>query len=277
MFGGALSSASLDRPPSSVVARLIVPGWAQIYLGQKTRGRLFLGVYGVFIVLTLAFLGTNLGSVLLGLAIAVHGASVIDIVLTGMSPGPSAFLHCLFYGGMVAVFVYWPVMFAFSRLAVPLQVLIATGSLEPGDIVLCDPSAYRWSSPRPGDVVIYNMNSVQFPGRMQGHRNVIYSFGGREIDRILAGPGQSATAVDGDLRIDGDPDSPKPLNEAIRFAPITLTVPPDHYLIVPSGVTLLGSLVPAQLMNQAALVPSRAIEGKIYFRKYPFGRIGVIR
>jgi hypothetical protein len=278
MLDSALWTSTIDRPPSLVVARMIVPGWPQVYLGQTARGRLFLWTYGVFMALALVLLGTNWGSLLLGLALAVHAASVIDIVFTGMSRGRSAFYFCLIYGGFVALLVYWPAIFLFSRLAVPLEVMVATGSLEPGDIVLCNPSAYRWSSPQPGDIVLYDMNSVRLRSyQTQGHRNVIYGVEGRQMDRILAGPGQKATVVEGDLRIDGNPESRKPLNASVRFEPLTLTVPSGFYLIVPSGVPLLNNMISSQLVSQGGLVPSSAIEGKIYFRKYPFNRLGFIR
>jgi signal peptidase I len=277
-ISAGFDSPRVDCPPALVIARLIIPGWPQLYLGQKIRGWFFLTSYFGLLIAGLLFLGTGFGSIFLGLAVAVHASSVIDLVFVATGTEQARILYCFCYGGLVAIVVYWPTIFLFSRIAVPVPILQATGFLQPGDIVIYNPSAYRWSRPHLGDVVIYNMASTQIPAsQLQGHRNVVYQLGGRQIDRILAGPGQHVTTKNGELQIDGQLEGPKPLNASIRFQPGELTIPPNRYFIVPSGVPYLNGTIPSQLLNYAAVVPAHAIEGKVYLRNYPFNHIGIVR
>jgi signal peptidase I len=272
-------SRHVDRPPALVVARLIVPGWAQLYLGHKLRGRVFLTAYCAFVIGALLFLGTGLGSIFLGLAIAVHASSVIDLVFAATRSDLLRILYCVCYGGLVALVVYWPVSLLFSSFAVPAPIMQGKGFLQPGDVVIYNPSAYRSSQPRPGDVVVYQMASTRISSpltRVGGHGNVIYQVGGRQIDRILAGPGQHVKAREGKLEVDGEPATQKPLNPSIGFQAGELTLPSDSYFIVPSGVPYLNGTVSSELWNYAAIVPAYQIAGKVYLRNYPLQRFAIV-
>ena len=55
---------------------MLVPGWPQHYLGHSRRGRIFLWLYLVLLLLGLLSLGTTTAAVLLGLAVAVHVPAV---------------------------------------------------------------------------------------------------------------------------------------------------------------------------------------------------------
>ena len=69
-----------DLQTPSVLLRMIVPGWAQRYAGRPTRGKWMFWCYLGLLLPGLLFLGTGLGWLLLGLAISLHAASVLDIV-----------------------------------------------------------------------------------------------------------------------------------------------------------------------------------------------------
>ena len=63
------------------------------------------------------------------------------------------------------------------------------------------------------------------------------------MDAKLTASGRPRAARDnenGELQIDGELSGPKPLNALIRFQPGELTIPPNRYLIVPSGVPYLN-------------------------------------
>ena len=80
-ISAGFDSPPLDCPPAFVIARLIIPGWPQLYLGQKIRGWFFLMSYFGFLIAGVLLLGTGFGSTLLRPApIAVHASSVIDLV-----------------------------------------------------------------------------------------------------------------------------------------------------------------------------------------------------
>ena len=105
----------------------------------------------------LLFIGTALGWLLLGLAISLHAASILDIVATSVVD----FRQRLIYSGVamfvLAAVVYYPAGRLLARVATPQQFNLAAPPFEAGDVVLVNPSAYRWSDPQPGDVVHYRL------------------------------------------------------------------------------------------------------------------------
>ena len=239
-----------------------------------------MAAYCGFLLRHFFFLGTGLGSVFLGLAISVHASSVIDLVFSATQSHLLRILYCVCYGGLVALVVYWPAGVLASSFAVPVSIMHGTGLLQPGDVVIYNRSAYRSSPPQPGDVVVYEMASTRFSSpltRLGGHQNVIYQLGGRQIDRILAGPGQHVKARDGKLEVDGEPATRKPLNPSVGFQAGELTLPSDSYFIVPSEVPYLNGTVPSELWSYAAIVPAYEIAGKVYLRNYPLRRFAIVR
>src|SRR6516165_3313579 len=71
---GGAEAVRFPLPAPGIISRLVVPGWAHFYCGQVQLGWGFLGSYLVLLALGLLFLGTGLGSFLLGLAFSVHAS-----------------------------------------------------------------------------------------------------------------------------------------------------------------------------------------------------------
>ena len=268
----------IERPASPVFARMVVPGWPQLYCGQTHRGRLFLGIYVGCLLLGAVFVGTVLGSLLLGLALSCHASSVLDVIYSGTCDWRTRIRYALTCCLVLAVCVYWPVGWLVSRVVTPQVIAMDAPPFRAGDVVLCNPSAYAWSSPRVGDVVLYDIGATRVPGRTAGGMAANYRIQGDRIDRILAGPGQKVGWEDGRLEVDGQPSPWSPLNPEPLSGQLTLTVPSPCYLVLPSTDPYLGTGAAVGLAWQTVcLVPSASIRGKAYLRHQPLSRFWLIK
>ncbi len=147
-----------DLQTPAVLLRMVVPGWAQRYAGRTVRGRRMFWCYVGCLSWGLLFAGTPLGWFLLGLAISLHAASVLDIVAATVSE----FRQRLIYSGVTLVLlivaVYYPAGWLLSQVATPQRFATAAPPFEAGDVVLVSPYAYRRSDPQLGDVVSYSLS-----------------------------------------------------------------------------------------------------------------------
>ena len=174
-----------------------------------------------------------------------------------------------------------------------------------GDVILYNRSAYYWSTPQVGDVVMYEIPDVRISGQTAQGQNAIYEVVGRRIDRIVAGPGQQVLWKDRQLWVDGQPSSWLPLNperlpEQLTFtvAGGSFTVPEGRYLILPStdpqdlGLIAqpdggrFAALPTAQRVTlwispadwqQISVVPASSLVGTVYLRSQPLWRLWRIR
>jgi signal peptidase I len=217
----------------------------------------------------LLFAGTALGLILLGLTVSIHVASILDIVAAGVV----TFKRRLAYSGvalfLLVLVLYYPASQLVGRVASPVLFNLAAPPFEPGDVVLVNPSAYRWSDPQPGDVVQYGRPEQDI--QMRG-RHAVYRLQGDRIDRILARAGDSVTCVDGELRVNGEPSPWLPLNPVRLPDNLKIIVPENRYFILSSA-----DVPEAGMWQLASIVPRRQIVGRVYWHTQPLWRFGAIR
>jgi signal peptidase I len=268
----ALESLTPRFPPLPVTLRLVWPGWSHFYLGQRSRGHLFLWSFLSCLLPGLLMLGTVWGSIQLGLAFSVHSSAVLDICSRGFGPGElrDRLLRGLGVSALVGVLLYWPAGMLLTRVADPCLIQIDVApALADGDVLLVN----HLLAPRPGRVVLYELPAYTPP--TLGHMRVYY--GGDRVDRILAGPGDTVRYADGRLWVNGRPSLWFPLNGLRITGRSEFTVPTGHYFIIPS--TTIGPVgrVPEGLWSALGIVPASSIRGCVYWRSHPlsrFGRVG---
>ena len=114
-----VSGYASDLPASSLLLRMVVPGWAQWYVGRVARGRWMFCGYVAALLAGLLFAGTWLGLLLLGLAASLHAASITDI----MAAQVSDLRRRLIYSGVVlfllVIAAYYPAGQLLGRVATP--------------------------------------------------------------------------------------------------------------------------------------------------------------
>lgn len=273
---GAFAERAEALPEGPLVPRLIVPGWPQFYLRQVKRGGVFLGLYLACLLVGMLLLGSTIGSIAVGLAMAVHFSSVIDILLTG-GLGKRFVVHALIICAIILAVVYVPAGWLLSRFASPHRLLLSAAPFEAGDVILVNAQAYRWRDPRPGEVALYVTPGVRFVPQTTVERNVQYAIAGQRVDRILAGPGQRVAVQDGVIAIDGRTVPLLPLNPRRMPATLSLQVPEHCYLILPTTALEDRFDLAALDWEAASLVPRQNLLGKVYLRHYPMRRFWWVR
>lgn len=253
-------------------ARMVVPGWPQMSTGQTARGRMLLGSYLGLLAVGILFIGTAWGSVALGLALAVHASSVIDLVWSATADRRTRITYAAVCMAMLGLVEYLPVAWAVTRFAAPRQMVRDATPFAAGDAILYNPSAYRWSDPAPGDVVLFRVLPQQVQVRTGRGENAVYRVDGEFIDRVLAGPGQTVKWEEGSLWLDGRPSSLLPLNPAGAAAALQGAVPEGCYLVLPSTQPFIAPRYPPEVWLRMSLVPRENILGRVFLRHQPLGR-----
>lgn len=272
LFGAQAAQA----PPWPVMVRMVAPGWPQFYLGNRVHGWCFLICWGWFAVFALAMLGTHLGSICLGLAIAAHAASVVDVVMTVMKPSRGRSVYAMFCLVAVGLSVYMPLSYAARGLLVPQRITANLPPFSIGDVVLTSPAMYStFRAPRPGDVVLYETPRTRMQGRY-GNWAANIDIQGQRIDRILAAGGQHIHIEDGKLSIDGHPSPYLPLNPARMPPHFDANVPPGYFLILPTTALTERFDLRALDWGHASLVRADQILSRVYVRHWPWLRFTLL-
>jgi hypothetical protein len=221
---------------------------------------MFCGFLGLLLP-ALLFMGTDLGWLLFGLALALHGASVMEIVAARDFDWRQRMIYSGVAIFVLSLFVYYPAALLVAQVASPQRFNVAVPPFAAGDVVLLNPSAYRWRDPQPGDV-------VQCPGVYAA----AYHVRGDRIERILARAGDQVTCVQGKLLVNGEPSPWLPLNPLPLPDKAEITVPENCYLIAP------GAFAQRMAISQnLSIVPRAQISGRVYWRTQPLWRFGPIR
>ena len=255
-------------PESSILWRLIVPGWAQSYVGHRVRGRLFFWSYLACLIGGLLFVGTPWGTLLLGMAIACHAVSVLEIVLVETDSrferlSKAAMTLAVLLGGL-----YVPLWLASLRVANPMVIRQTTAPFHAGDVLLTN----TLSSPQPGNVVVYDMPRRQVADAIRG-RNAYVVLEGWHIDRILGGPGQTLAFDGRTFTLDGLPAPQLPLNPRRYSTPFSVTARLDEWIILPSTDRYANE----PLLNEIGRVRQNQILSRVVLQLQPLSQFGRIR
>ncbi len=262
-----------DVSESAVIQRMVIPGWPQIYCGRVLRGRILLGVWSMLLGGGLLYAGTSLGSLLLGMAVSVHVASALELALDEGASAMERLVRAALTLVLIVCLVYLPAVWLIGRVATPRQLLADSGPLNIGDVVLVNRSMYAVAEPEIGDLVLYEIPEADLTGRTDAGYNARFLIRGPRMDRILAQAGQQITYDQGRLTVNGVASSLRPLNPGHLPASLSLTVPADSYLILPSSDHNLTE----QVIREVCIVPRSRIEGQVYWQTQPLSAFGVIR
>lgn len=275
-FGGDPSDV-LGASPWSLLWRSVVPGWAHFYLGQKVRGRVFLGLFLFFLACGLLQFGTLLGNVLLGLAMSVHASAVLDILQQEQRGDRlGRVVRAVLVLAVLFLLFYLPIVTAVGSVAGPRLIERDMGPLREGDVLLCNYWAYWRLPPSPGDVVLYQSAGALVTGRTPGGANQqIRIDRGERIDRVIAGPGDRVRCRKGVLLVNGTRSEWQPLNPAVLAFDWELDVRPGHLCIIPS--TLLTPEQFHQAWQYLVSIPAQSVLARVYFQLQPLGRLGFVR
>jgi hypothetical protein len=207
--------------------------------------------------------GTWLGSLLLGLAGAMHIASICDAVVTTFATPSDRIAFTLVCGLILCFVVYLPVGWLISRVATPISINATMPPFQRGEVLWYT----RWTTPARGDLVVYTLPRV-------GAGN--YVFQGDWIGRVLAMPGETVSVENERWLIDGvEGEWQPPLHPSMR-AGFSYIVPEDHLFLYPDGLIPWAAPLDAEDLRQMHVTPRTRVAGRLYFRSLPLSQMSLI-
>lgn len=252
---------------------LIWPGWPQFCAGRAWLGRIFMLLFVLSLIPALLTWGSWLSTLLLGLALAAHFSSVMDIVLHTEEGRQNVGQMFALLGVVVGV-IYLPAYWFGQSIVQPVVIERSLGvHLPEGDVLLINRRLVRQSFAQPGDVVLYDQDGSAVPG---------YYIRGDWMERVLArGPCRVEFAKQ-QLKVDGQLTELRPLGGSIPEG-LDLQIPAGSVLIAPPiFVGRLYQEAQLQRLNQQnnfvrlAVVPDQRILGRAVWRTWPLHRWGTI-
>jgi hypothetical protein len=268
-FSNRADHRNFDLP---TMLRCIVPGWPQFHRGDGPRGAVFLFSYLLFVLPSIVLAGTWLGSLLLGLGIAMHIVTVCDaVVATFATPGDRVgfTMAC---GLVLFLVVYLPLGWAISRVATPIRINATIPPFQQGEVLWYS----RLGTPERGDLVMYTLPTIRYAGRAAGGGAANYVFQGDWIGRVIATAGQTVGTKDGRWLVDGMASEWQPLTPGFGDGS-SWVVPQGHVLVLPEGLVPLGAAINNEVLGQIYFVPVARIAGRLYFRSLPFSQMALVQ
>lgn len=259
---------------------LLVGGLQQSVHGESA-GRFWLGGWIVLFILSVAFAGTGLGSVCLGLLFALHTISIADIFFRQQEEwgtrvrfmGVVTLALGLIYGGTVRTL---------GAYITPIGFLSETTDLNPGDVIW-----YANASPtKNGQLVAYDIGRIDFNYRINNVPALLRVEGTR-INRQVAEAGQVVSWKNRTLFVDNKECEWQPMGFMERVADFEIPVAQGCIFvsldgIVPENVTgMMGAPASMRTLNsnntidvgRIGLIPKQRILGRVFLRSFPWTSI----
>lgn len=256
----------------STIVRLVVPGWAHWYRGNGERGLVFFVAFLSLLLPGVVFLGTGLGSMLLGLAFGMHVASAVDAMVGAFTDFGGRLAFTFACGLALLMSIYLPLGFLVSRVATPIQITQSIPGFMRGDVLWYNRSAVI----EPGDLVYYEVPQTTITGQLANGHAANFVFQNRWINRVAAVAGQEVAWKDGQLLVDGQVSPWQGRAEFGMGADEPFEVPAGQVLILPDSLISEGVQLNAATWRHLSQVPRSQVLGRVYFRSAPVGRISKI-
>lgn len=269
-----LHSEVYDGSIEPVMRRAVVPGWPQFYQGQRLRGCWFSGSFAMFALFAFAAIGTDEGAIWLGLAVAAHLSSALDVLLPATRGADRRWLQIASGLATIGAVTYLPLGVLAHFFFSPRQIMNHLATFDVGDGILVSSAVYHLRTPRPGDMVVYDIPPLDVSTTNGAHMQFVIR--GQRIDRIIAGPGQKVRIENGILLVDGVASVNLPLNAGNIPNAFSTVVPPDEYLIFPSTVMMRGMNLSGAQWHYLSRVSTNRIFGLVYARYWPWSRFELL-
>jgi hypothetical protein len=254
------------------ILRAIVPGWAHSYRGNRPRAVIFFVSFFALFIPALLFFGTSLGSILIGLAFAMHVAASSDALVGQFATIGSRVLFALGCAVVLGLGIYEPVARLVSHHAIPIQVNQNVPPFAAGEVLWYSPSAQA----EPGDYVLYRVPETAVAGQINGH-HARYEFRNQWINRVVALAGQHVIFKARQLYVDGALSAWQPTVGEWSDFESDFKVPAGNLFIPPDSLIPTAAEIREAAWHHLCLVPESNIVGRIFFRSQPLWRMSRIK
>lgn len=252
--------------------RCIIPGWPQYHRGDWPRAVVYLFSYLFLLLPGIVLSGTWLGSLLLGLAGAMHIVAVCDAMVSAFATPSDRIAFTLVCGAVLCFAIYLPTGWLISRVATPISINATIPPFEQGQVLWYS----RWATPSIGDLVLYTLPQVRTTGRAAGGNAANYVFQGDWIGRVIAMPGQTVSMDQGRWFIDGGAGQWQPEHGPILNDGMSWVVPDGHAFVMPEGLVPAGATIDTGTLQQIFVIPTTRIAGRLYFRSLPLSQMATL-
>jgi hypothetical protein len=260
-FDKSLSQYFLGSSDLLWFALSIIPGLGHLLTGRLRNLRLVGTGYVAAMLLGLALWGTGGGSLLIGLAIALHGWIMLDA--GRLLDGTDTLRSRLVVGLVVYVMLAWVVYGGINRHwvgGVVTPVPIPSHGIRQDDFLIIWRQAYLLGSPQRGDLVMYRTKA----------RPLNYGHGaikvGETLGRLLAFPGEKVNSSGAVLTVT-TPEGKvtrygSPILKDLNFEMI---VPAGRYLCFPVDVKIAiqgAAVSPEEIIDMIGLPSTNEFHGR---------------
>lgn len=243
---------------------LLVCGYTQWRSGTRGGG-VWIVVWFILLLLSLVLAGTSLGASAFGLAIAVHSASLIDVLLR--TQGSLAVRIRATGIVVIAVcLVYFIGIYSFSKILTPLRLGRAASVFNADDVVWYRPTTQC----KLGEYVVYNAPSKRVTARwVERNQNVQILVAGIRINRVFAKEGQLLRWDGKQLFVENQPQE-SPLVEMLSGKkPFEMKIPAGCVFVEAIEYPEAGYRFVEIDYVSLGLIPLENILGPVRFRSYP--------
>jgi hypothetical protein len=274
-----------DAPPPDLFVRMIVPGWALRRVGAVAVGWLALAAWVALVVLSVLFLGWQIGGLFLGGAFAVHYISGLAAVRIAGYDRVYTFRLGAVIAVILLVTLYVPVPWLFQRfVAQPVAINRPVGSFHEGDVILYAPAV---TGAGPGQWVVFQVTErFQITPDTRRQHAVAWVQSGQYMAQVVARPGDAVEWTGKELLVNGDLAIWQPTGHWAEAKPQKTTVSDGHYLVAPWVPDMVeynhGGPVPLRaggldLKDPTLYVARDRVQGRVFFKLHPLSEMGRVR
>jgi len=255
-----LTLASDVDPTSVPFVTLLIPGFAQRWLGFPVRAALFFWSWALLFGYGVLGVGMPFAATAIGLAIGIHVSAILDLFM-GQLEG-----ILLRLGAIAATYIatalcfYYPLYLGVCQFVQPIALARHYGPLQQDDAAL----VYRWSAMRPGDIVAVTVDRLGWWGA------------GTELATLIGFPGDQVVVGSNRVTVNGDPIRLYSTDQIQSItADVKTTVPDGELLVILSEQRrAAGRLVQGNYALRS--LPRREVLGRVAYVTGPIGRRGAV-
>ncbi len=254
-----------------------IPGLGHLKTGRRQWGRVLLSVWLLFFMLMIVGIGTHWSWFMLSGMVAVHTLAIVTLFAANLA-FETLFMRAAF--GLIVFlsfnfFIYQPGVWFCSRFLVVVPIRHSPGGdvIQDGDGLLCEGAWIRPTTYVPGDIVLYQIDTLIVGG--------IIIEAGYGVNRVVGVPGDHIMLKKGVLSVnDVEPEERyAPLGRILPIGDYDVTLGKTEYAVFRTVAQWNfyqpeNRYVPRALARELSIVSLDDILGRVILRIRPLSRIG---
>jgi signal peptidase I len=261
--------------PSVGLALNVLPGLGHLVRGRFREVRLLVLLWLLLVAAGAFAYGSNVGTALLSLAVAVHAWIAVRLDLIDRLGGFGERLMAVLGVMIVLALLYWgvPRMVFHDYMGIRTAMAIPGLRIQQGDYLLARRLAPASELFPRGTLVL-----VHPPTLINAYRSVFENRRNLAMGEIVGLPGESVRIQGGTFTVGSEHLDPLrfPVPAWLQHRSFSLRVPADSYFISAPYSATGRRNVTAEMVEEASVFEAREIRGRVFMRWWPLSRRGFI-